>query len=60
MTPQTHTIRLQSGEIGEVATMLKPRELVGRKVLASVEIDGEFKKISGVVDYVVTQGEIEF
>ena len=55
----THTVRLECGAIGEVTTGLKPKELLGRYAMASVEIDGETRQVRGVVDHVYVQEELE-
>ena len=55
---QSHTVRLKSGVIGIVVTSLKPKELLGRYAMASVEIDGETRQVYGVVDHVYVQEEL--
>jgi len=55
---QSHNVRLKSGVIGIVVTSLKPKELVGRYAMASVEIDGETRKVRGVVEHVYVQEEL--
>lgn len=49
----THQCRLDSGEIGEVSTTLKPRELIGRYVMLSFEVDGEIIRKHGYVVEVI-------
>ena len=55
---QSHTVRLKSGVIGIVVTSLKPKELLGRCAMASVEIDGEKRNVYGVVEHVYMQEEL--
>jgi len=54
----THQVRLQSGEIGSVAITLKPREIVGRYVMLSFEVDGEVMRKYGIVAHVYEQLEL--
>ena len=54
----THQVRLENGTIGEVTTGLKPKELLGRYAMASVEIDGETRQVYGVVEHVYVQEEL--
>ena len=56
---QSHTVRLESGVIGIVVTSLKPKELLGRYAMASVEIDGETRQVRGVVEHVYVQTELD-
>ena len=56
---QSHTVRLKSGVIGIVVTSLKPKELLGRYAMASVEIDGEARQVYGVVEHVYVQTELD-
>ena len=56
---QSHTVRLKIGVIGIVVTSLKPKELLVRYAMASVEIDGETRQVRGVVEHVYVQTELD-
>ena len=55
---QSHTVRLEGGVIGIVVTSLKPKELLGRYAMASVDIGGETRQVYGVVEHVYVQEEL--
>lgn len=55
----THQCRLDSGEIGEVSTTLKPRELIGRYVMLSFEVEGEILRKYGTCVHVYIQEELD-